>query len=190
MARFTIVFDACVLYPAKLCDLLVELANADLFQAKWTEQIHEEWIRNLLEKRPDITRQQLLRRKDLMDKAVMDCLVSDYAHHIDTIELPDIDDRHVVAAAIHARANAIVTYNLKDFPGNILRKYALEAIHPDDFLTYQMDLSEAAVLIATQNCRRRLKNPPLTAENYLDGLRSLGLPKTVNRLRPFQKILR
>ncbi|HVM79005.1 MAG TPA: PIN domain-containing protein, partial [Stellaceae bacterium] len=128
MARFTVVYDACVLYPAPLRDLLLQLATANLFRAKWTGAIHDEWIRNLLAARPDLDPATLARTRELMDKAVPDSLVTGYEYLIPTIELPDPNDRHVVAAAIHARADAIVTSNLLDFPNGSLAPYNLEAI--------------------------------------------------------------
>lgn len=189
MANYTVVYDACVFYPAPLRDLLMQLATANLFRAKWTDEIHDEWMRNVLADRRDLTKEQLERTKQLMNQSVPDCLVTGYEHLIAVIKIPDENDRHVVAAAIHARADAIVTYNLKDFPQDVLAPYNLEAIHPDEFINYQIDLNEAAVLIAVQRVRSRLKNPPKTAVEYLDTLEAQALPKTVNALRPYAKIL-
>lgn len=122
MSRFTVVLDACVLYPAPIRDLLMQLAVTDLFRAKWTDEIHDEWISNLLERRPELSSAQLERTKRLMNENVRDCLVVGYEQLITSIEgLPDPDDRHVVAAAYHCRADAIVTYNLKDFPSVSVR---------------------------------------------------------------------
>lgn len=80
MATFTALYDACVLYPAPLRDLLMHLALADLYRARWTDRIHEEWIRNLLEKRPDLNRNLLERTRQLMNAHVRDCLVTGYDH--------------------------------------------------------------------------------------------------------------
>lgn len=110
------VFDASVLYPAPLRDLLIHLALSDLFRAKWTEEIHQEWIRNLLANRRDLSVEQLERTRDLMNRAVPDCLVEDYLPLLPHLTLPDPNDRHVLAAAIWARASVIVTYNQKDSP--------------------------------------------------------------------------
>lgn len=121
MAKFTAIFDACVLYPAPLRDLLMSLALTGLFRAKWTAAIHEEWIGNLLRNRDDLTRPQLERTRDLMDRAVPDALVAGYEELIDPLTLPDPDDRHVLAAAIRGRADVIVTSNLKDFPETALK---------------------------------------------------------------------
>lgn len=124
-----------------------------------------------------------------MDTAVPDCLVTGYAHLVPVISLPDPDDRHVVAAAIHARADAIVTFNLKDFPQEQLGQYNLEAIHPDEFIQLQYGLNEAAVVIAAQSCCARLKNPLKTSDEYLDILQAQSLPKTVSLLREFASVL-
>ena len=186
---YTVVYDACVLYPAPLRDLLVELARAEMFRAKWTNEIHEEWIRSVLAKRPDIDPDTLKRTRSLMDKAVSDCLVTGYEHLIPAIELPDQDDRHVVAAAIHSQGDAIITSNLRDFPNEALERYNLEAIHPDDFIRYQLDLNEASVLIAAQRCRKRLKNPPMSGDEYLEMLAKQSLPKTVAALHFFAEVI-
>ena len=114
----------------------MQLATAELFRAKWTAAIHDEWMRNLLFDRPDLTRERLERTRSLMDENAPDCLVEGYEHLIPQVTLPDADDRHVVAAAIHARADAIVTFNLKDFPAAELVRFNLEAIHPDDFISF------------------------------------------------------
>jgi hypothetical protein len=82
MARLVVLYDACVLYPAPLRDLLVQLATTRLFQARWTNQIHDEWIRNLAANRSDIA-DRLNRTRELMNKAVLDCLIDDYQELID-----------------------------------------------------------------------------------------------------------
>jgi PIN domain len=111
--NFTAFLDAYVLYPASLRGLLLELAVADLYRPKWSDVVHEEWIRSVLRDRPDLTRAQLERTRDLMNLHARDALVSDFEDLIDVLKLPDPDDRHVPAAAIKGRADVIVTANLK-----------------------------------------------------------------------------
>src|ERR1051326_3804740 len=103
MNKVIVVYDSCVLYPAPLRDLLIRLAQTGLYRARWTDTIHEEWIKNLLEARPDLPRAQLERTRQLMNAAVRDCLITDYEERIDSLTLPDPDDRHVLAAAIEAQ---------------------------------------------------------------------------------------
>jgi len=185
-SNFTVIYDACVLYPAPLRDLLMRLALTDLYRARWTDMIHDEWIRNVLLQRPDLKREDLERTRSLMNANVRDSLVTGFAHLIPAIELPDADDRHVVAAAIHAGANLIVTFNLKDFPAEALKRYNLVAQHPDDFIFDLLDLYPARVCEAVANHRRSLKNPPKTADEYLDTLRKQGLTQTVGQLREWR----
>jgi len=179
LARYTVVFDACVLYPAPLRDLLVQLATADLFRAKWSDQIHDEWIAALLANRNDLPRTRLNEVVRLMHVAVPDSRVEGHDYLIDSVNVPDPNDRHVVAAAIHSKADAIVTFNLKDFPVAALQAHNLEAIHPDEFITHQIGLDQAKVIMAAQLCCSRLINPPKTGEEYLETLAKQGLPKTV-----------
>lgn len=166
----------------------MQLATATLFRAQWSEDIQEEWINALLREERH-TREQLERVKNTMNRALLDANVTDYAQHIPTITLPDPDDRHVVAAAIKGRVDAIVTFNLKDFPAAALVPFNLEAIHPDDFITHQFDISEAAVIQAAAAICRRLKKPPKTGKDYLDTLLQQGLPKTVALLRPYEAVI-
>jgi len=88
-SNFTAIYDACVLYSAPLRDLLMQLALTDLFRARWTDRIHDEWIGNLLKKRPDLTLEQLTRTKELMNSHVRDCLVTNYEYLIPYLQLPD-----------------------------------------------------------------------------------------------------
>lgn len=131
MPTFTALYDACVLYPAPLRDLLMQLAMTDLFRARWTDRIHDEWIRNVLKKRPDLRPEQLGRTRELMNAHVRDCLVTGYEGPIEGLQLPHADDRHVLAAAIRCGAAAIVTFNLEDFPSNHVEPFGIEAQHPE-----------------------------------------------------------
>jgi len=167
----------------------MELAAAGLFRARWTNQIHDEWIRNVLKSRPDLTGEQLERTRSNMNRAVMGCLVDGYQSLIDAVTLPDADDRHVLAAAIHCSADAIITANLKHFPKTELAKYDIEAQHPDEFLHHQFGLDQASMIIAAQRVRKRLKNLPKTAEEYLETLEAQHLPQTVSKLRPYVAVL-
>lgn len=180
---FIALYDACVLYPAPLRDLLMQLALTDLFRAKWTDTIHDEWMRNVLAQRPDLTREQLERTRNLMNAHVRDALVEGYEPLIATLNLPDPDDRHVLAAAIRARCDVIVTFNLADFPAEALKAHGLEAQHPDEFIAHLIDLAPETVTLAARTCRARLQNPPKTAEEYLDILAGQRLPQVVSFLR-------
>jgi len=182
-ANIAVVYDACVLYPAPLRDLLVQLATAHIFRAKWTELIHDEWTRNLLIKRPDLNAKRLARLRVLMNENVPDSVVVDFEDLIPTLELPDPDDRHVLAAAIIAEARIIVTFNLKDFPASILARYGIMAQHPDVFISDLVDRYPQQVLQAVETILSRLKNPPQTFDNHLETLANQGLLASVAMLR-------
>jgi predicted nucleic acid-binding protein len=161
----------------------MQLALTDLFRARWTDKIHDEWIRNLLKNRPDLTLEKLTKTKDLMNSHVRDCLVTGYEELIPSLTLPDRDDRHVLAAAIKGQVDVIVTFNLKDFPKNVLDNYEIFAEHPDEFISNLIDLKPLKVARAAENCRKRLKNPSKSIDEYLDILLKQQLPITVSMLR-------
>lgn len=115
--------------------------------------------------------------------AVPDCLVSGYEGLEATLNLPDENDRHVLAAAIHCGAGTIVTYNLKDFPDELLTPYGLAAQHPDQFIEHAYDLNPAAVCKAVRDQRASLRNPPKTVEELFDSYLQQGLATTVAALR-------
>ncbi len=189
MSNFTALFDACVLYPAPLRDLLLRLAGTDLFRARWTDRIHDEWIDNLLKNRTDLTRERLTRTRTLMNESVPDCLVTGYEGLIETLDLPDPNDRHVFAAAIRCQAGVIVTFNLKDFPKTALEQYGLEVQHPDQFVLHLIDLNRGAVAAAAKMQRAALKNPALTPREFLDPLLRQGLAGTVAELETMIELI-
>jgi len=180
--KFAALFDACVLYPAPLRDLLLRAAATGLFRARWTDAIHEEWIRSLRKRRPDLTRRQLVRTRELMDAHAPECKVEGYEWRIPALQLPDPDDRHVLAAAIHAGAAVIVTFNLRDFPIECTGPHGIEAQHPDVFLRHLLDLSPSAVCAAVQSQRRALQRPSADVDRFLETLRRVGLRETVRFL--------
>jgi PIN domain len=182
-SNYTALYDACVLYPAPLRDLLVQIGLTDLFKAKWTDKIHDEWIGNVLKSRPDLTLEQLTRTRILMNRNIRDCLITDYDSLIPSLELPDPGDRHVFAAAIKGGVNVIVTFNLKDFPVETLLPYNIEVQHPDDFIACVIDLKPIKIAQAVEIIRKRLIKPPVTVEEHLETLLRQGLPISVSMLR-------
>ena len=156
MANFTVVYDACVFYPAPLRDLMVRLAQTRRFRARWTDQIHREWVNALMRRQPAPDSQRIERTVQLINQAVPDCLVTGYEHLIDELWLPDPDDRHVLAAAIRAGAQAIVTLNLKDFPQRTLDGFEIFARHPDDFVLDLADLEPGVVIAVAKQQRAAL----------------------------------
>ncbi|MCK6685639.1 MAG: PIN domain-containing protein [Thermoanaerobaculia bacterium] len=189
MSNFTAIYDACVLYPASLRDLLIRLTFTKLFRARWTERIEEEWIEALLEKRSDLSRERLEITRMRMRDAVPDCLITGYEPLTEVVDLPDPTDRHVLAAAIRAQAGAIVTFNLRDFPESSLRPHGIEAQHPDVFVQHLIHIDRALVCGTVREQRLSLKNPPYSREALLDRFRGSGLALTVAELEPMKALL-
>jgi len=180
---FTVVYDANILYPAPLRDLLIRVAMTDIVRAKWTHEILDEVFRNLLKNRPDLTMSKLARTREKMNGAIRDVLVEGYESLIPAVDLPDVDDRHVLAAAIHCGAQRIITHNLKDFPRDKLQPFGIEAIPPDEFILDQLDLAPGMVLRVLHEQQSSLKNPPRTLEDLLDTLANNGLMRSVAEAR-------
>ncbi len=175
--------DASVLYPAPLRDLFMNLAVLDVFQARWTNQIHDEWTRNLLKNRPDLSASQIERTRALMNLHVRDCLVSNFEHLIPALQLPDLDDRHILAAAIHSQSKRIITANLKHFPARSLETYDIQALSPDDFVLQLFETQQIGVLTALREQRSNLQKPPITARTLLEILEQQGLKRSVAHLK-------
>ena len=153
-SRYTAVLDANVLYPALLRDVLLSLAHADLYSAKWTVHIRDEWTRSLLKDRPDQGGKIAL-AAEAMEAAIPDCLVAGYEHLVEGLHLPDPDDRHVLAAAIAGHADAIITWNEKDFPADVLDPFGIELQTPDEFVLNQIMLRRNVALAALKGMRER-----------------------------------
>ncbi len=143
----------------------------------------------LLANRPDLSRNRLQRTRELMDASVLDCLVEGYEDLIPSLPLPDPSDRYVLAAAIRAGAEVIVTMNLKHFPRPVMFTYGIEAQHPDLFVRHWIDLPPGPVCAAVQRHRQSLKHPPKTVAEYLDTLNRQCLPETARALREFAVLL-
>lgn len=189
MSQLTALLDANVLYPAPVRDILLQLAVEDLFRAKWTAAIHREWIEALLRNEPHRDRAALERTRTLMDAAVRDALITGYEALIACLELPDVEDRHVLAAAIVGHCDVIVTQNLHDFPLDTLKSYGIETQHPDDFLVHHLRLAPGTFCAAVRKVRARLKNPPYHVEDYLAILVRQGLVVAAAELEPFSALL-
>ncbi len=174
----TAVYDANILYPALVRDLFIRLAQADLVRARWTETIHDEWIRSVLKDNPHISASRLARTRAKMNASLRDCLVTGYEHLIPSLKLPDPDDRHVLAAGIHGEADVIVTCNLGDFPAAILSAYGIEAVHPDEFAASLFERAPDSVCAAVKRQRASLTNPPKSVSEFLATLDRHGLRKT------------
>ena len=183
------VFDACVLYSAPLRDFLLWQGYRGLVRPFWSNEIQNEWTRHLLRNRPDLKREHIERTCREMDAHFPSGLVRGYESIIPTLQLPDANDRHVLAAAVHIKAECIVTLNLNDFPNSILQPHNIEAVLPDEFVMRLIQKRPDSVLKAVKLHRSRLFRPPKTVDEYLATLEEQGLAKTVAFLRKHQNDL-
>ena len=181
-AHYTAVLDANVLYPAMLRDVLLSLAHADLYSAKWSRHIREEWTRSLLQNKPTMGA-QIAAASQAMEEAIPDCLVIGYEHLIEGLKLPDPDDRHVLAAAITGHADAIVTWNEKDFPRDVLDPFGIEVQTPDEFVLNQLMLEKVVALSAIKRMRERWARPQYDGPALVALFEMRGLPQTAAHLR-------
>jgi len=181
MTRYAALLDANVLYPAPTRDLLMQLAVSDVYKAKWSADIHREWIDALLRNGTTRERAKLERTRD--------AVVTGYEALIPALTLPDPNDRHVLAAAITGRCDVIVTNNLKHFPDDALAPFGIETQHPDEFLCNHMSLVPGVFCSAVAKVRARLKNPPYSVEEYLSILTQLGLVATASELQQFADLI-
>jgi hypothetical protein len=161
----------------------MHLALTNLFKARWTNTIHDEWVRNVLKNRPDLTRERLEYTRQRMDTNVPDALVKNYKELIPSLTLPDPDDRHVLAAAIRTKADTIVTMNLRHFPKVGLEPYGVKAQHPDDFAMRLVGMNASAVFQAIMEQQQSLKKPAKAMKEFLETLEQQGLEKVTAWLR-------
>lgn len=176
MARYAVILDACVLVPVALADTLLRIAERGLYRPLWSARIVAEAADAIVEIHPDIPAERVQRRFAAMDDTFEDARVDGWEDLEDTVTLPDPDDRHVVAAAVRGRADAIVTANLSDFPLETLGPLNIEVIHPDDFLLDQLDLAPRIVLEVLREQAAHTRQPALTPVDLIARLARAGVP--------------
>jgi hypothetical protein len=163
---------------------LMEVAATGIYAAKWSKAIDDEWVRNLAKnrKRPE---SDFHLRRDSMHDSCPDWEVPEEGWKLiePCLSLPDVNDRHVMAAAIAGHADSIVTINIKHFPASVLDPLGITALHPDEFLLQQLELEPLVVLPAFKVMRARLKNPSFTPEKFVDAMERNGLIQTAAFLR-------
>lgn len=177
-----VLLDACVLYPFHLRNILIQIAADRLMEARWTDAIQQEWSRNLLAALPSISDARLRETRRLMNQALPQARVSGYEPLIDDINLPDPDDRHVVAAGVASGASVILTWNLRDFPVPELRRHGLTVRTPDVFLSSLHDMAPELMTASLSNARRNLGKSALSGAEFIDVLKTQRLVRLAERL--------
>ena len=182
--RFTVVLDACTLFPMLVRDVLLTLAGHEFFNPKWSARIRAEWMRNLSERlsEPSFhgnTVTQVQRIATAMDAAFPDAAIEFECAEAAILEPVHVKDRHVVAAAMAVQADAIVTFNLADFALAHLKEHLqIEVIDPDDFVMDLVDLHEKRAVSAFRELRARKQNPPWAPIELIQRLQRSGLVQT------------
>jgi predicted nucleic acid-binding protein len=161
------VFDACILYPFHLRNIVVQAATDHLVAARWTDEIHDEWVRNLAGARA-IPMAKLQRLRQFMNETLPAAMVTGYEEHVAAVNLPDPDDRHVVAAGIAAGAALILTWNVRHFPAKELKKFGLTRETPDAFLSGLYDKVPELVIGSLAKARRNLTKTDVSASDFID----------------------
>lgn len=188
ISTFTAFIDANVFFGARLRSLLLYLSQTKMYRARWSERVHQEWMEAVAEKR-GIDIQRLQKTREAMDRSVPDALVSGYEQLEAGIQLKDSDDRHVVAAATLTRADVIVTFNLDDFPADILKPLRLEARHPDDFLLDLFGISNDLFVSAVKQDYEHYIDPQLSFADYVEGFKKAGAPQTAELLEKLRVVI-
>jgi predicted nucleic acid-binding protein len=171
---FPAFLDTSVLYGARLNDLLLWLADAGAFRPLWSADIMSELERNLLKNGED---SELVRKRvGTMRNYFPDAMVEGYGDLIEGMTC-DSKDRHVLAAAVRANAEVLVTFNLKDFPAQSTAAFEIEVVYPDDFLLDQLDLFPGVVVGTLRHLVEIYDSPPVSMEELLQSLARVGVPK-------------
>ena len=178
--RFICVLDTNIIYPIEIRDLLFWFAYYELYTPKWSKHIFDEWKEVML--RRGVSEDEASKRISKAQLAFPDALVENYESLIDGLELPDLKDKHVLAAAIKTNANVIVTNNIKDFPAEYLARFGLKAKSVDDFITDLIDLNQERAIQAFRDLVLNRTNPDLDEYQILDRLRKSGLKDSADYL--------
>ncbi|MEO9101205.1 MAG: PIN domain-containing protein [Burkholderiaceae bacterium] len=181
-AAYTAIIDANALFTRLQCDVLLSLAHADLYSAKWSATIMREWTTATVRQYPDAAA-AVEKKAAAMCQAIPDCLVEGYEPLIAGLELPDTKDRHVLAAAIVGHADAIVTWNGKDFPTDVLAPYGIEIQTPDEFVTNQILLYKLPAVAALRTMRERWQRPAMDGAALIERLNQRQMPRTAAHLQ-------
>ena len=180
---YAVLLDACVLVPNALCDTLLRLAERGFYRPLWSQRILDELKTALLIVRPDIDEERVASRIAVMSAAFDDAMVTGWEQVSAGLDLPDPDDRHVLAAAITGGAQSLVTFNTQDFPEASVAPTNVEVVHPDEFLLDQLDLYPGLALQVLIEQAADLANPPSDLAGVLNRLERCGVPRFADAVR-------
>lgn len=177
---FKVLFDANVLVPAQLNDILLTFASAEMYQPLWSADIIKE-VENTLTNKLGIDSEKVTSRLNKMEEAFPEANIYGYNSLIAGIDCTDIKDRHVLAAAITGGAGALITFNLKDFPTDLFQVHGIDLEHPDEFLAGQFDLDSAICSERLAILLHRWNSPSKTIDELIFDYKD-SLPEFVKEI--------
>ena len=181
--------DTNILYPAGMRDIFIQLAVQDMYRPKWSADIFREWMRIDRRNNRKHDPAKVLRTQQQLNALDFAARIDHHQYLINDLVLPDLDDRHVLAAAIRGECDVIVTQNLKHFPDHVMEQYDIRALNADSFLQLLLETNTSGFLTSVRAILEKLNNPPLTLEKYLALRQRDGLEETVKRLRQYAHLL-
>lgn len=179
--RFTAVLDTNIIFPIVIRDLLFWFAFYELYTPKWSKNIFDEWERVMIER--GVGKEMAKKQVNRANLAFPDAMVMGYEELMVKLNLPDENDKHVLAAAIKANADIIITNNIKDFPQQYIASFGLNVINADDFLTEIIDLNHDLALKAFKEMVSHKKKPEMNEFQVLKMLENNGLINTADYLK-------
>jgi hypothetical protein len=175
-----VLVDANVFFAPRMRDLFMYLHEAEVINVHWTREIEAEWTRNVIGKQ-SADRQAIQDCLQGMRAAAEGWEVLGYEKHIDRFEAVDLKDRHVAAAAYKlslddwpGQAVALVTKNVRDFPRNAFKDTKVVRYAMPVYLDALRAETPDAVAKVADACRKKLKAPRLTQEEYVAVLMKNG----------------
>lgn len=172
---FPAFLDTCVLYPQYLSDTLLTQPDAETFRPLWSAGVLDE-LGAVLAREAGLPQPAVEYRIEQMRLAFPDAEVTGYETLIDGMANHE-KDRHVLAAAVRANVEVLVTFNLRDFPEHALKPFDIAAVHPDEFLLNQLDLYPGVVVSCLEQQVARYSHAPLGVRDLLPRLERAGVPK-------------
>lgn len=189
IGRYLALLDANVLHPAFLRGAMLWFAEERLYRPAWSPDILAEWRRSVQRRHPDIGDDKLDEMQAIMSEQFADAEITGYDAIVGALDLPDVDDRHVLAAAIVGRCHGVITANLKHFPPDKVAPFKMEIVHPDDFIVNIIDLHPSRAVAACKRHRAAMTKSNPTQDEYLERYKAAGLIQAHGRLSAHKELL-
>lgn len=189
IGRYLAFLDANVIHPAFLRGAMLWFADERLFRPAWSNDVLAEWRRSLKRRHPDVSDDQLDSMQSVMTEQFPDAEITGYEAIAAALDLPDPNDRHILAAAVVGKCHGIITANLKDFPADKIAPFKMEVIHPDDFIVNIIDLHPGRALAACKRHRAAMTKSTPSQEEYLERFLACGLVQAHGRLSDNKELL-